>query len=524
MRKKYIIYFSIFLILITLLIGKKLNNIKFMVFNPVSSSTAEEIVSSRERVERFEFRTLLCNGVQVPVDYIEKTFYVPLNMENKEWENMEFASGDSQLQLLFWDDFTKYDKQKVIAEGNVIEFLVYNDIEYAPYYIIFTGLPVMDISTEEGIQHAKEIEGHAVFYDTSFPSTGYQYSAYEGHVRGNTSTLYPKKGYKINLKKRAEGGLGENNQLPLFGMRKDDDWILSALYNDDSKLRAKLSIDLWDEIGAKTVVPNSKYNTSMRYIELIVDEAYHGLYGLMEPIDAKQLNLKTEDYLYKREEPMDLEATVFETVTEVTENLSGFELKEGSLDIAAWEPMAQFVAVTSGSDEIYMKQISDVADEDNMMRLWLYLQIVSGCDQNRKNVFYVARKTGDSYEFSFAPWDMDLTWGNISTSEGPWYTKYDQELLYKSFQWSTGERLIGLNVNGAVENMQKLYRNLRQNILSEAKLQKRIMELDHTLRDSGAYERERKRWPEGAYADNCGIVLEYAKQRMNYLDKALFNN
>ena len=48
-------------------------------------------------------------------------------------------------------------------------------------------------------------------------------------------------------------------------------------------------------------------------------------------------------------------------------------------------------------------------------------------------------------------------------------------------------------------------------------------ELNHIIRDSGAYERERIRWPEAATASDYSQVLEYAKERLDYLDTALFD-
>ena len=524
MHKNYIAGISIFLILVVLLFTKAVQNRKFAIFNPVSPALAEEIWNGKTRVERFDFGSLMCNGIQVAIDRNEKDFYIPVNMENPEWETLRFTSGKPEYQIVFQDDFTRYDKQELIASGTHIEFLVYTDTEFSTYEIIFTGLPVMDISTLEGIEHQKEISGNAVFYDTNFSSSGAMASAYEGHVRGNTSTLYPKKGYKINLINRIDDNTVENNKLPLFGMRNDDDWILYALYSDESKIRAKLSIDLWDEMGAKNIYPNANYNSSIKYIELIVDEAYHGMYAIMEPVDAKQLNLKEEDYLYKREDIAELEGEAFYAAENPEEHVQGFEIKEGILLADAWKPMGYFSDFINSEDENFKQNINQVLDTENAIRLWLYLQVIAGYDQQGKNVFYVARKEGDSYFFTFAPWDMDLTFGNHSANdEETNYTDYDENLVREKFFWETGERIIKQDTDDAVKKMQKLYNEYRRTILSEKGLEDRISTLDHVIRDSGAYARDQQRWTEGSYAEDAGVIMSFAKRRMEYLDKALFN-
>lgn len=524
MYKKCIVGISLGLFLLVLFFTTDLQKIKFTVFNPVSQVLSEEIWNGKTRVERFEGMMLLCNGSRLPQDDTEKTFYVPLDMENEKWETLEFTSENNSLQILFSEDFTGYDKQQVIREGWDMEFLVYNDTEFSTYHLIFTGLPVIEITTKDGFENLKYIAGEAAFYDTNFAVQGIQTSAYEGHVRGNTSTLYPKKGYKLNLKKQYADGSMRKNKMSLFGMREDDDWILYAIYNDESKLREKLSLELWDDFGSKEISSGAVYNSNMTYVELIVDETYYGLYGLKEPIDKKQLKLKESDYLYKREDHGDFSEETFLQAKNPTEHVLGFEIKSGVMDENAWLPMAVFSSVQTASEKEFKENAAQYMDTDNAMRLWLYLQVVAGYDQWKKNEFYVARKQGDGYYFTFAPWDLDLTWGNRSDSNADtWYTAYDESLLQKYYYWETGDRLIRLNVENSVSKMQNLYEELRATVLSEEALENRIMEIDHVLRDSGAYERERVRWPESALADDPQIVLNFAKERMNYLDSALYD-
>lgn len=523
MYKKMIAGVSFGALLLMLLFAKGLDKVKFLLFNPVSSVISEEVWNEKERVERFDFGTLYCNGIPVATDYIEKTFYVPLNMETESWETLEFTCPDPELNIVFSEDFTKHDKKQAIAEGKDHEFLIYNDTEFSTYHMIFTGLPIISISTAEGIENQKEIAGNAVFYDTDFSSQGIQESEYNGHVRGNTSTLYPKKGYKINLTKQGKHGVTEKNKLSVFDLRRDDDWILYAMYNDDSKLRVKLSTDLWNEFGAKQIFSNSVYNTNVQYVELLVDNSYYGMYALMEPIDAKQLNLGRKDYLYKRKEQNVLVPEPFYQSQDPDEEVLGFALKAGEANDKVWFPLAQLSELTEASDEEFSKNVGKVIDEENAMRLWLYLQVITGVDQVHKNAFYVAKREGDQYRFYFAPWDTDLTWGNISSSEAPHYTVFSSELCKESLDWEPGNRLVRLNVDGAQEKMQELYGQLRDTVLSEKGLEERVNRLNAQIRNSGAYERNHARWPQEAYTEDVSDILSYAKERMKYLDSALYD-
>jgi hypothetical protein len=145
-------------------------------------------------------------------------------------------------------------------------------------------------------------------------------------------------------------------------------------------------------------------------------------------------------------------------------------------------------------------------------------------DQQKKNVFYVARHEGDSYYFTFAPWDLDLTYGHRSDANPETlFTRYDEGMLTKYFYWETGDRLIRENVNGAADKMQKLYETLRKTVLSDDAIETQAAQFDHILRDSGAYAREQQRWPESALSENADVVLKFAKERLAYLDTALYD-
>lgn len=524
MKKKLIMLGSILLLIGCFIFSNHLKNMSFSMLNHVSADKAEELKSTREEKSRLDFSCLLCNEVRVPFDDEGKTFYISVDMEEEVWETLDFMSGQPEYEILFLEDILEYNKKDTIAEGKKFSVLVYNDTEYAVYYLAFSGLPIIDLTTDAGMWQ-ENIEGTAMFYDTDFTINGVKESEYNAHLRGNTSRMYPKKGYKLNLIKNTASGTTVNNKQSIFGMREDDDWILYAMYNDESKIRDRLSIDIWNFFGAKEVSENSTYGTNLTYVEVIADNSYCGLYGLMEPIDAKQLNLSAEDYLYKRKNPSGLVYEDFLAAEDPYEMIHGFEIKAGDMNDKAWEPMAELAhLVHNTSDEEFEKLVPNLIDEDNAMRMWLFIQIITGHDQRAKNVFYVAKYERNGYKFYFAPWDMDLTWGNVSVGEvNPLYTDFEMETCDDDIPWETADRLIFRNVNGAGDKMQELYTELRNTILSEESMETHIMELDRLIRASGAYERDRTRWPEGAYTENYETLLTYAKARLEFLDTALFN-
>ena len=284
MNKKQFMLVSMIMLISSFVLINRLQNKNFTVFNTVSEEGVQQLQSALNEVEKFNFTALLCNEIRLPFDDPEKTFYVPLNMESEKWEKLEFVSGQPEYQILFSEDVTDYKKKTVIAAGKKFPITVYDGTSWATYYVVFSGVPIIDLATNEGFWN-EEITGTVVFYDTNFTQYGTEQSDYNGHIRGNTSRMFPKKGYKLNLTENL-GGTTQLHKMSLFGMREDDDWILHALYNDDTKIRDRLSMEVWEQFGANAVSEKGHYGPKMTYVEVFADNRYCGLYGLMEPVDA----------------------------------------------------------------------------------------------------------------------------------------------------------------------------------------------------------------------------------------------
>lgn len=531
MRKKLLVLVSVFLMLASFLLINRLQKSNFTVFNDVSAEEITILQNALQETEELGFTALLCNEIRVPFDETTNTFFVPLDMKNVQWEKMTFTSGQAEFSILFAEDITKQSKQEVIEAGKKFQLLVYDTQHWSNYHVVFSGLPIVDLATNEGFYAAEEITGTAVFFDTDFVMHGTQQSVYNGHIRGNTSRMFPKKGYKLNLTYINEYGVEDGNKLSIFGMRKDDDWILHALYNDDTKVRDRLSMKVWDLFGAKAVSEKGYYGPKMTYVEVFADNSYCGLYGLMEPVDAKQLDLAVEDYSYKRKNPGSLKYHYFDFFEERNPyaEVEGFAIKDGMLDEDAdlWEPLANLASVLTEDDGEFRTLKNNMINEESAMNLWLFLQIITGHDHTVKNVYYIAKFNDDlkhNYEFCFAPWDMDLTWGNVSVGEiNPVYTAFEHETVEHRVYWDVGDQLIETEYEGSKEYAQELYKKLRKTVLTDQSIEDMIHELDSEVRNSGAFERDHIRWPEGVHAANCNQLLSYAKERLAFLDKALYD-
>jgi len=99
---------------------------------------------------------------------------------------------------------------------------------------------------------------------------------YDGKIgielRGSTSQNFPKKPYRIET----HDSLGADLNVSLFGMPKENDWVLHNPYSDKSLIRNILAYKISNDIG--------RYASRTQLCEVIVNGAYQGVYVFMEKI------------------------------------------------------------------------------------------------------------------------------------------------------------------------------------------------------------------------------------------------
>ena len=103
------------------------------------------------------------------------------------------------------------------------------------------------------------------------------YDAYDGSIgiefRGSSSlALFPKKGYAIETRDE----VGENLNISILGMPKENDWVLHGPYSDKSLIRNALAYSI-----AGDIMP---YAPRIRFCELMINQEYLGIYLLTEKI------------------------------------------------------------------------------------------------------------------------------------------------------------------------------------------------------------------------------------------------
>lgn len=92
-------------------------------------------------------------------------------------------------------------------------------------------------------------------------------------IRGNTSRLFDKKGYLLNITK--DDGI-ENRDVPMLGMDDHHEWALHGPFLDKTMIRNYM----WYNIAGEIM----DYAPNVRFCEVVINGEYQGLYVMTETI------------------------------------------------------------------------------------------------------------------------------------------------------------------------------------------------------------------------------------------------
>lgn len=446
------------------------------------------------------------NDHSIAYDDDGNVYYVPQNLYAEDWT----GSFTVETGELFWaeDEYWEHFSE-AIADGHVFTMYHINEEDQSlySYQIVFTGMPVMTLSIGGYDEENAEYHGNMAVTDPYSKGEQYRSADCIYHVRGGSSRHYKKKSYKLEL---------EEN-LSLLGMRKDDDWILNALYDDAGLIHNKFSTDVWRNIAADNSVANDE-GAQAEYIELFVDHTYMGVYALTERIDKKELNLSQGSILYKC---FSWEIPERDNQEEDYGFGESFEIKyPDPYTRDMWHPLQQYTDVFFRKGNVSMQEAGKILNIENAIDYNIFMLLAYGCDNLRKNTYFAAEPYYGGYQFKKIPWDMNATWGNAWVGEPKSnYTLYDADTIYDTEMWCTDIfKLYGCNEEEVTSLLYTRWQELRKDILSDEKLRNQLDEQFGYLHQSGAYNRNYIRWTNGTEYWKDTYIYEYTEGRLQFLD------
>ena len=491
----------------------------------------ERMISSRD---------LFWEQGNAAVDSSSDTVYLPCGLQKElTWREVLDGLEPADRTGIIWfkkDDAMK-DLPTAIAKGHPFSALLVTGEENLEFNVILTGLPALCIDKTDPDEIVRK-ENHTGTISLiprlgEDNEAGMQEMHCNFHVRGNVASFYKKKPYKVSLL----DANGHKQKKGLLDLRSDDDWILNPMYSDQTRVREATAYALWDQVTAlsDSPVPSSR----IRYIELFLDDSYEGIYGLMEPVDKKQLSLSQGDILYKIDK-WDYEYPYMDLYEEMEEKKETSILTDRGVNCveiryplnwdstATWKPMQvfhEFCFVNGDSTTLSAAGLH--TDPENTLDLSLFCALTHAMDNNWKNTFLICRRrSAREYDLSRTLWDLNYVFGDVfifdPQNRYSYFDTFTAE-VYEPEEDSTFDFEAFLAEDPAVwSRLCGKWKAWREGGISADMICSTAESNMRILKESGAIDREMDRWPQSGTPEEALEKMEnWIGRRFDFLDKYL---
>lgn len=491
-----------------------------------SSGLAKEKEKTEINIEDLETKLELANNFNFKIEINESegyynskenTYYFLIDEKysNKYLKSKVKITSEQNLEYIILNEDYNRKEGLCVNFEECYDFLIYDDTNYYKSKIKFTCVPIINIIATQEINDTAQAAIVEIYSKDYNKGKGTKIITSETllNIRGGSSRLlYPKKQFRLKLRKD-----NEYNKVSLLGMEADEDWILDSLYSDYSKIRNKLSFDIWNEMNSYTS-NNFDNDIEMEYVDVFINQEYHGLYLLKEFVDWKKLNLdknSEEDsgLLVKALQYGDIDWEKYEE-DKYHQVVYPFIIKypkEQKNYSVYWDTMLPKICTNFFDREnITEEYVLENFYVHNYNDYKLLINFIYAADNfEEKNVYLSMKNLGADTKVLLTPWDLDMTYGY---AWGPGGTRLHEtpENLYKTENlWIGSEFIDGL--------LKERYWELREQIFNMDNINKKIDSYYNKIKYS--VPRDSEKWLETDLEEETNKIRTWIEKRIEILDE-----
>jgi hypothetical protein len=379
--------------------------------------------------------------------------------------------------------------------------------------LVFTNLPIVRIVTpNQIIDEPQKLARFTINYPSdSIPKM----TSFVGiDFRGGSAQFNPKKSYGFSFLNTMD--LGNKTSKSLFAWKENEDWILDALYNDGSKLRNKISFEIWEAMN-----PIEHESIKSKFVELYVNNDCQGLYCLNEQMNAEQLNLTgLEAVLYKATawgEGATTFNNLFSTAPLFIDEWDGWEQKYPKpQNRVNWQPLYDLRdLIVNGGDAEFIREIGAQIDLAVFIDYYIFLNVVSAADNFGKNIIWV--RSSPQVPFFITPWDLDGSWGRFWDGSNMNSTTILTNNLF--------DRLLTLNPNNFKDDLKNRWFFLRTNVLIFSNIETVFERSFNEMGRSNILDIENLKWGSTMVdiQQEQSYFMNWTSDRLGFLDSYFAN-
>ncbi len=409
--------------------------------------------------------------------------------------------------------------------------------------ITFTWLPVIELNGDFGMEY---VEGTVSINgpDSTARDDMRAKLKWRGHYSNEAGKH--KRNYHIKFLDKD----GDKKNRTFYGMRKDNHWKLDAGQADRLRIRNRVANDLWLDMARKPwyqdLEPELINGSRGQETEVILNGNYRGIYGLIEPVDRKQLKLVKLDTVaneihgqlwFSRNwcrtatmsdpKPWDNSKSMWDGIEA---DYPDFE----EVSTTDWSTLANAITFVKNIDtredwDTFNDSVGHYFDIPVVMDYFIFIISLQAVGNESINIYYSTYDKMLDCPLTVTAWDLDNTVGSkhfsnwtsdLYSPERP-ITQWISNLLFYELFYNSKYR----------QPMVARYWELRKTWLNTDNLIARYQRAVDEIKGCGAAAREEALWSGDSdiygrtlnFDEEMSYVANWIRQRMTYIDNNIFS-
>lgn len=195
----------------------------------ISEDKWNSIVSNKNMSTSISLKKIKFNDYNLLIDEENSIIYYSIvDVKNKYNPSLEYTSNGKNIKIAF----NKEISDEVLEDTDTLKVLLYDDSSYRIYTLVTTKYPILNVSYNGEYNNRKKINIKLEVFDNYVNSPNRVLKS-DGELR----IIEEDKEYAFSLKKESMGHNERENHISIFGMEKQNEYLIKATDTMDKEAK-----------------------------------------------------------------------------------------------------------------------------------------------------------------------------------------------------------------------------------------------------------------------------------------------
>lgn len=195
----------------------------------VSNDKWNDIINSRNISTDINLESIEFNDYNLLIDNENSIiYYSVVDVKSKYNPSVKYTVNNKKIKIAFNKEIT----DEVLEDTDTLKVIIYDDNSYRIYTLVATKYPILNVSYNGEYNNRKKINIKLEVFDNYVNSPNRVLKS-DGELR----VIEENKEYAFSLKKESMGHNERENHISIFGMEKQNEYLIKATDTTDKEAK-----------------------------------------------------------------------------------------------------------------------------------------------------------------------------------------------------------------------------------------------------------------------------------------------